>query len=106
MGHTPGLLAGRYRLDNPIASGGVGEVWRAFDLVLDRPVAVKVLRSAYAGQLQALDRFRAEARRGGSVSHPAIAQIYDYGEDGDDRTPCVVMERGQGPPVAAWPAGG
>jgi serine/threonine-protein kinase len=82
MKQTTGLLAGRYRLDRPISSGGVGEVWRAFDLVLDRPVAVKVLRSEYAGQRQALDRFRAEARHAGSVSHPAVAQVYDYGEDG------------------------
>jgi serine/threonine-protein kinase len=87
-------------MDSPIASGGVGEVWRAFDLVLDRPVAVKVLRSEYAGQRQALDRFRAEARHAGSVSHPAIAQIYDYGEDRDTRAPYLVMELVEGPSLA------
>src|SRR5215470_17172638 len=100
MKQTTGLLAGRYRLDRPIASGGVGEVWRAFDLVLDRLVAVKVLRSEYAGQRQALDRFRAEARHAGSVSHPAIAQIYDYGEDGDTQVPFLVMELVEGPSLA------
>jgi eukaryotic-like serine/threonine-protein kinase len=100
MRQTTGLLAGRYRLDSPIASGGVGEVWRAFDLVLDRPVAVKVLRSEYAGQRQALDRFRAEARHAGSVSHPAVAQIYDYGEAGDTQTPYLVMELIDGPSLA------
>jgi serine/threonine protein kinase len=100
MRQTTGLLAGRYRLDSPIASGGVGEVWRGFDLVLDRPVAVKVLRSEYAGQRQALDRFRAEARHAGSVSHPAIAQIYDYGEEGDTRAPYLVMELVNGPSLA------
>jgi eukaryotic-like serine/threonine-protein kinase len=100
MRQTTGLLAGRYRLDSPIASGGVGEVWRGFDLVLDRPVAVKVLRSEYAGQRQALDRFRAEARHAGSVSHPAIAQIYDYGEEGDTRVPYLVMELVNGPSLA------
>ena len=100
MRQTTGLLAGRYRMDSPIASGGVGEVWRAFDLVLDRPVAVKVLRSEYAGQRQALDRFRAEARHAGSLSHPAIAQIYDYGEEGDTRTPYLVMELVDGPSLA------
>src|SRR5215469_15167481 len=100
MRQTTGLLAGRYRLDSPIASGGVGEVWRAFDLVLDRPVAVKVLRSEYAGQRQALDRFRAEARHAGSVSHPAIAQVYDYGEDPEVRAPFLVMELVDGPSLA------
>jgi serine/threonine-protein kinase len=100
MGQTTGVLADRYRLDSPIASGGVGEVWRGFDLVLDRPVAVKVLRSEYAGQRQALDRFRAEARHAGSVSHPAVAQIYDYGEAGDNETPYLVMELVDGPSLA------
>jgi eukaryotic-like serine/threonine-protein kinase len=106
MRQTTGLLAGRYRLDSPIASGGVGEVWRAFDLVLDRPVAVKVLRSEYAGQRQALDRFRAEARHAGSVAHPGIAQIYDYGEGGDIGAPFLVMELVNGPSLADLLAAG
>src|SRR5215467_5896037 len=106
MRQTTGLLAGRYRLDNPIASGGVGEVWHAFDLVLDRPVAVKVLRSEYAGQRQALDRFRAEARQAGAVSHPAVAQVYDYGEDGDRQAPFLVMELVDGPSLADLLAAG
>jgi eukaryotic-like serine/threonine-protein kinase len=76
------VLASRYRLDAQIAVGGIGEVWRARDLVLDRPVAVKVLRTEYAGQPEALARFRAEGRKAGSVSHPGIAQVYDYGEAG------------------------
>jgi serine/threonine protein kinase len=47
---APGsLLAGRYRLESRIAAGAVGEVWRAEDLVLGRPVAVKLLREGYAG---------------------------------------------------------
>jgi eukaryotic-like serine/threonine-protein kinase len=106
MRQTTGLLAGRYRLDSPIASGGVGEVWRAFDLVLDRPVAAKVLRSEYAGQRQALDRFRAEARHAGSVAHPGIAQIYDYGEGGDIGAPFLVMELVNGPSLADLLAAG
>jgi serine/threonine-protein kinase len=94
------LLAGRYRLDAPIAAGGIGEVWRARDLVLDRPVAVKLLRSEYAGQPQALARFRAEARQAGSVSHPGIAQVYDYGEAGPEGAPYLVMELVNGPSLA------
>ena len=65
-----------------MAYGGVGEVWRATDLVLGGPVAVKLLRAEYAQHPEVLARFRAEARHAGSVSHPGIAQVYDYGEDG------------------------
>ena len=82
MTGATGLVAGRYRLESRIAAGGVGEVWRAIDLVLDRPVAVKLLRTEYAGQPQALARFRAEARHAAGLSHPGIAQIYDYGAAG------------------------
>ncbi len=100
MSQASVLLAGRYQLDARIDFGGVGEVWRARDLVLDRPVAVKLLRSEYAGQAQALDRFRAEARQAGSVSHPGIAQVYDYGEDGPSQLPYLVMELVNGPSLA------
>jgi eukaryotic-like serine/threonine-protein kinase len=94
------LLATRYRLDAQIAAGGIGEVWRAQDLVLDRPVAVKMLRSEYAGQPQALARFQAEARRAGSVSHQGIAQVYDYGDAGPAGSPYLVMELVDGPSLA------
>lgn len=94
------LVADRYRLEHPIAAGATGEVWRAADLVLDRPVAVKVLRPEYAGQPQALARFRAEARQAGSLSHPAVAHVYDFGESGPAGTPFLVMELVDGPSLA------
>jgi len=100
MTGTTALIAGRYRLERRIAAGGVGEVWRAVDLVLDRPVAVKVLRTEYAGQPQALTRFRAEARHAAAVSHPGIAQVYDYGEAGPEQLPYLVMELVDGPSLA------
>jgi eukaryotic-like serine/threonine-protein kinase len=100
------LLASRYRLDAQIAAGGIGEVWRAQDLVLDRPVAVKMLRSEYAGQPQALARFQAEARQAGSVSHQSIAQVYDYGDDGPAGSPYLVMELVNGPSLAEVLAAG
>jgi hypothetical protein len=74
------VLAARYRLESLIASGGMGEVWRGVDLVLDRPVAVKVLHPEYAQQAETVARFRAEARHAANLSHPAIAQVYDFGE--------------------------
>lgn len=100
MTASAAVLAGRYRLDRRIAAGGVGEVWRAVDLVLDRPVAVKLLRSQYAGQALALARFRAEARHAGAVSHPGVARVYDYGEAGIAESPYLVMELVDGPSLA------
>jgi len=103
---TSVVLAGRYRLEGPVARGGVGEVWRATDLILARPVAVKLLRAEYAQHPEVLARFRAEARHAGSVSHPGIAQVYDYGEDGAGSSPCLVMELVDGPSLARVLAAG
>ncbi len=93
------VLADRYRLDDRIAAGGMGEVWRAFDLVLGRPVAVKLLRDEYAQHPETLERFRAEARHTAAVSHPGIAQMYDYGEPGPVQPPFLVMELVEGAPL-------
>jgi serine/threonine-protein kinase len=70
-------------------------VWRARDEVLGRPVAVKVLAGRYAGDPQSRARIRDEARAAANLSHPNIAQVYDFGE-ADDR-PYVVMELINGP---------
>jgi eukaryotic-like serine/threonine-protein kinase len=104
---TPGiLLGGRYQLDGRIAAGAVGEVWRATDLVLSRPVAVKRLRDGYAGQPEAMERFRAEARHAGALSHSGIAQVYDYGEAEPPDPPFLVMEFVDGPSLAGLLEGG
>jgi hypothetical protein len=100
------LVAGRYRLDDRIAVGGMGEVWRAVDTVLARPVAVKLLRAEYAGHRETLARFRAEARHAASLSHPGIAQVYDYGETGEGHPPYLVMELVDGPSLTGLLAGG
>ncbi len=78
---TSSLLASRYRLREPIAAGAMGEVWRADDEVLGRAVAVKLLRSEYAGHAEILARFQAEARHASMLAHPGIVQVYDYGQD-------------------------
>ncbi|MGE5288643.1 MAG: serine/threonine-protein kinase [Micromonosporaceae bacterium] len=100
------LLAGRYRLDRAIAAGGVGEVWRAVDVVLDRPVAVKLLRAEYAQHPETVARFRAEARHAGSLTHPGVAQVYDYGEADPPHPPYLVMELVDGPSLAGVLASG
>ena len=71
------LLAGRYRLDQPVASGGFGEVWQGTDVLLARPIAVK-LHPELAADAEALAQFRDSARRTGSVAHEGLARIYHY----------------------------
>ena len=104
------LLGGRYRLSGRIAVGGMGEVWRGTDELLDRPVAVKLLSAAHAADEAFRARFRAEARYAASLSHPNIAQVFDYGEtSGDEEAPAdlpsggayLVMELVVGEPLSA-----
>ena len=96
------MLGGRYALDERIAVGGMGEVWAATDTVLDRVVAVKVLRTDDASEL--LDRFRDEARHTAALSHSGIARVHDYGEDGADAF--LVMELVPGEPLSTVLRGG
>ncbi|GAA0540416.1 hypothetical protein GCM10010172_22090 [Paractinoplanes ferrugineus] len=90
-------LGGRYKLLDELGSGGMAVVWRARDEVLGRPVAVKLLAGRYAGDPQSRARIRDEARSAATLSHPNIAQVYDYGEAADTGTPYVVMELINGP---------
>ncbi len=103
------MLGDRYDLDRLIAAGGMGQVWRATDLLLHRPVAVKVLRSEFTGDPTFLARFRAEAQHAAALSHPNIAAVYDYGEttardaagDTGERLAYLVMELVEGRPLSA-----
>jgi eukaryotic-like serine/threonine-protein kinase len=92
------LLGGRYRLTERIARGGMGEVWRATDELLSRPVAVKLLREDLAVDPGFLGRFRAEARNTAMLSHPGIAAVHDYGEQGGYAY--LVMELIPGEPLS------
>jgi hypothetical protein len=99
-------LAGRYRRDELVSSGAAGQVWRARDLLLERNVAVKLLRPDAAGDPEARARFRAEARNASRLSHPGVAQVYDFGEDGSPDSPFLVMELVDGPSLAEVLAAG
>jgi eukaryotic-like serine/threonine-protein kinase len=92
-------IGGRYRLGHPIGRGGMSTVHRAHDEQLDRPVALKRLRTELDGQHRFVTRFAGEARRAASISHPNVVALYDFGED--DAAPYIVMELVEGGDVAA-----
>ncbi|MGC5328748.1 Stk1 family PASTA domain-containing Ser/Thr kinase, partial [Brevibacillus sp. SYSU BS000544] len=83
-------LGGRYQLERKIGGGGMAIVYRARDLVLNRTVAVKVLRPQFGIDEDFVNRFRREAIAVASLSHPNIVSVYDVGEDED--TYFMVME--------------
>ncbi|GFG55089.1 serine/threonine protein kinase [Mycolicibacterium agri] len=84
------VLDGRYRVDTLIATGGMSGVYRGLDLRLDRPVALKVMDSRYAGDSQFLTRFQREARAVARLKNPGLVAVYDQGIDGQH--PFLVME--------------
>ncbi len=95
-------LAGRYRLVERLGAGGMSVVWRAYDEVLVRPVAVKVLSPSSAADPWSRERIRDEARAAARLCHPYITNVYDYGEstaDGGPTVPFVVMELVDGEPL-------
>src|SRR6059058_4305830 len=87
-------LNGRYRLDAQIGSGGMSTVYRAFDSVLERRVAVKLMHREIAADTDQLERFRREARAVAQLSHPHIVGVIDAGEE--DGRPYIVFEYVEG----------
>lgn len=77
------VVDGRYRVEAELARGGMATVYRARDLRLDRPVALKVMRPDLAHDQAFVRRFQQEARAAARLSHPHIVSVYDQGEDGD-----------------------
>src|SRR5919206_1901963 len=78
---TGRVLAGRYRLVAPLGTGASGRVYAAWDVRLQRKVAVKVLHAALADDTGFLRRFGAEAQLAASLHHPNVVAVYDWGED-------------------------
>jgi eukaryotic-like serine/threonine-protein kinase len=99
------VIGGRYRLDGEIGRGGMSTVYRAFDLVLERPVAIKLMHRETASDADHLERFRREARSVAQLNHPHVVTVIDAGEepatngdgqgahgDGARATPYIVLE--------------
>jgi serine/threonine-protein kinase len=96
------VIGGRYRLDAEIGRGGMSTVYRAFDLVLERPVAVKLMHRETAADTDQLERFRREARSVAQLNHAHVVTVIDAGEEpstdgaedpgGPLATPYIVLE--------------
>lgn len=96
---TPRVFSERYELVHLIARGGMAEVYRAHDRLLDRPVALKVLFSELSVDRSFVERFRREAQAAANLSHPDIVPVFDWGEDSG--TYFIVMEFVDGRPLSS-----
>lgn len=96
---TSPIYNGRYELRNQIARGGTAQVYLAHDILLDRPVALKVLYPELSTNTSFVERFRREAQAAANLSHPNIVPIFDWGES--DNTYFIVMEYVDGEPLSS-----
>src|SRR5215813_15654061 len=94
MALTAGTRIGPYEVTSPLGEGGMGVVFRARDVKLQRDVALKLLPDHFADDADRLSRFQREAQVLGSLNHPNIAQIYGLEESNNTR--CIVMELVEG----------
>jgi serine/threonine-protein kinase len=104
-------LGGRYRLEQRIGIGGMSEVWRGHDQVLDRPVAVKIMAPAVetvVGDTACVDLVRAEARSAARLAHPNVAGVHDFGMSASPgrEQPYIVMELVEGQTLGSHLAAG
>ena len=95
----PPVYNGRYELNRQIARGGTAQVYLAHDLLLDRPVALKMLFPELSSDHSFVERFRREAQAAANLSHPNIVPVFDWGEA--DRTYYIVMEYVDGEPLSS-----
>ena len=98
MALTPGTRLGAYEVVSLLGEGGMGQVYRAHDTKLNRDVALKILRNAFAADGDRLGRFRREAQVLASLNHPNIAHIYGFEDSGN--THALVLELVDGPTLA------
>ena len=98
------LIAGRYRLDSRLDTGGRAQVWTATDEELNRPVAVKILLTPPGSDSGFIDSFRAEAQLEAKLEHPGIVEVFDWGHDDDANF--VVMDLLDGQTASMLLSGG
>jgi eukaryotic-like serine/threonine-protein kinase len=97
-------LDGRYRLEQRVGIGGMSEVWRAYDAVLDRSVAVKLVSPGQPDGTASVERIRSEARSAARLVHPNVASVHDFGSCDTGmghELPYIVMELAEGQTLAA-----
>ncbi|WP_415644490.1 serine/threonine protein kinase [Stackebrandtia soli] len=101
--HAGELIAGRYRLDDRIDGGAMGDVWRGHDTRLNRTVAIKLLRSGLSDDARFRARFQHEAQAVASLQAPGVVSLYDYGEDSTSEgiVSYLIMELVKGRSLAA-----
>ena len=90
----PTVFNDRYEMHRRLARGGMSDVYLARDLLLDRPVAVKVLFAEYAKDPTFVERFRREAQAAANLNHPNVVAVYDWGQQSG--TYFIVMEYVEG----------
>jgi serine/threonine-protein kinase len=99
MAQVGALLDGRYRLEEVIGEGAMAGVWRGFDRLLERPVAIKLLRPEFSSDQEVLERFRREARLAAVISHPNVVSVFDYAAGPD--AAYMIMRLVEGPDLAS-----
>ena len=95
------LLAGKYRLEKLLGAGGMGEVYRAQNEIIGRPVAIKVLRSEFTDNAEIVSRFLREARAANLVRHANVVDVLDFGSD-ESGAPFIVQELLEGGDLAHY----
>ena len=98
------IFGDRYEVEGRIGAGGMAEVWRGHDRVLNRTVAIKTLLPQFARDASFVDRFRREAQAAARLNHHGIVSVYDSGTDGE--TPYIVMQFIEGRTLADYLASG
>src|SRR5262249_28813279 len=90
-----GRLVGPYRITEKIGEGGMGSVFRGIDTMLEREVAIKMLRPELSSQPQVVERFRTEAVTLARLNHPNIATLFSFLREGDDYFMIMEYVKGQ-----------
>ncbi|HXG66184.1 MAG TPA: serine/threonine-protein kinase, partial [Blastocatellia bacterium] len=90
-----GYVVGNYRITEPLCEGGMGAVYKGVDMMLEREVAIKVLRPEFGNNPQLVERFRSEAVTLAKLNHPNIATLHTFFRQGDQFFMVMEFVRGE-----------